>query len=194
MTFHLILFHKVITSTTQSLLASGERVLLQTATVSLQTSNSRSSIKARVLLDSASQHTFMTSQLAQRLNLALEHKEILSVSTFGAQRATDILYIHVVCFKAKLKDGTFMTISANILSHITGYIQRSPLVQKDLEFLESIPAEKLADCLPDTLENTTIDLLIGSDYFWEIIGNDRVILPSGMFLIPSKFGFVTGKF
>ena len=53
----------------------------------------------------------------------------------------------------------------------------------------------MADCLPDTLENTTIDLLIGSDYFWEIIGNDKVILPSGMFLIPSKFGYiVTGKF
>ena len=182
-----------ITSTIQSLLASGERVLLQTATVSLQTSNGRSSIKARVLLDSASQRTCMTSQVAQHLNLALEHKEI-SVSTFGAQRATDI-HTHVVCFKAKLKDGTFMMISANVLSHITGSIQRSPLVQKDLEFLESIPAEKLADCLPDTLENTTIDLLVGSDYFWEIIGNDRVILPSGMFLIPSKFGYiVTGKF
>ena len=183
-----------ITSTTQSLLASGERVLLQTATVSLQTSNGRSSIKARVLLDSASQCTFMTSQLAHRLNLSLEHKEILSVSTFGAQKATDI-HTHVVCFKAKMKDGTFMTISANVLSQITGSIQRSPLVQKDLEFLESIPAEKMADCLPDTLENTTIDLLIGSDYFWEIIGNDKVILPSGMFLIPSKFGYiVTGKF
>ena len=46
----------------------------------------------------------------------------------------------------------------------------------------------MADCLPDTLENTTIDLLIRS-------GNDKVILPSGMFLIPSKFGYiVTGKF
>ena len=111
-----------------------------------------------------------------------------------AQKATDI-HTHVVCFKAKMKDGTFMTISANVLSQITGSIQRSPLVQKDLEFLESIPAEKMADCLPDTLENTTIDLLIGSDYFWEIIGNDKVILPSGMFLIPSKFGYiVTGKF
>ena len=185
-----------ITSTTQSLLASGERVLLQTATVLLQTSNGRSSIKARVLLDSASQRTFMTSQLAQRLNLALEDKEILSISTFGAQKATDIIiHTYVVCFKAKLKDGTFMTISANVLSHITGSIQRGPSVQKDLEFLESIPSEKLADCLPDTLENTIIDLLIGSDYFWEIIGNDKVILPSGMSLIPSKFGYiVTGKF
>ena len=38
-------------------------------------------------------------------------------------------------------------------------------------------------------------MLIGSDYFWDIIEGDKVILPSGMFLISSKFGYiVTGKF
>ena len=46
----------------------------------------------------------------------------------------------------------------------------------------------MADCLPDTLENTTIDLLIGSE---DIIGNDKVRYG----LIPSKFGYiVSGKF
>ena len=55
-------------------------------------------------------------------------------------------------------------IYANVLKQITGSIQRSPLVQKDLEFLKAIPAQKMADSLPNTLENTTIDLLIGSDY------------------------------
>ena len=85
-----------------------------------------------------------------------------------------------------------MTISANALNQITGSIPRSPLVQKDLEFLKAIPAERMSD---GSLENTTIDLLVGSDYFWHIIGNDKVTLPSGTFLIPSKFGYiVTGKF
>ena len=46
----------------------------------------------------------------------------------------------------------------------------------------------------NSTETTTIDLLIGSDYFWEIVGGDKVVLPSGMFMLPSKFGFiVTGK-
>ena len=75
-------------TTTQSLLASCEKVVLQTATVSLQTFDGNSTMKARV--DSASQRTFMTNQLAQKLNLSLENKEILSVSTFGVQKATDI--------------------------------------------------------------------------------------------------------
>ena len=39
----------------------GEKVLLQTATVILQTFDGKVTVKARVLLDSASQRTFMTS-------------------------------------------------------------------------------------------------------------------------------------
>ena len=54
---------------------------------------------------------------------------------------------------------------------------RKPLSSEKFRVLETIPAEKMADCLPDTLEDTTIDLLIGSE---DIIGNDKVILPSGM--------------
>ena len=43
--------------------------------------------------------------------------------------------------------------------------------------------------------SVAIDLLIGgSDYFWNIIGGNKVMLPSGMFMLPSKFGYIiTGK-
>ena len=60
----------------------------------------------RILLDSASQHAFMTSQLAQKLNLTSGYKEVLSMSTFGAQRVTDI-DMYVVRFKVKLKNGSY---------------------------------------------------------------------------------------
>ena len=61
-----------------SLLASGERVLLQTATVVVQNPGGVATITARVLLDSASQRTFMTKNLAKQLNLKSEHQELLS--------------------------------------------------------------------------------------------------------------------
>ena len=136
----------------------------------------------------------MTSQLAQKLGLASEYKEVLSVSTFGAHKATDI-DTYVNRFKVKLKDGSFMMLYANVLKQITGSVQRNPLMQKNLEFLQEIPTDRMADRVPSTLENTTIDLLIGLDYFWDIVEGDKVVLPSGMFLVPSKFGYiVTGKF
>ena len=52
----------------------------------------------------------------------------------------------------------------------------------------------MADHIPNTLESADVDILIGSDFFWNIIGGDKIVLPSGMFMLPSKFGYiVTGK-
>ena len=68
-----------------TLLASGEKVLLQTATVTVcGDTGSRASV--HVLLDSASQMTFMTHQLARKLNLSSQSNETLLVSTFGGKK------------------------------------------------------------------------------------------------------------
>ena len=71
------------------LIASEEKVLLQTAYVPIQTAEGKL-IMARVLLDSASHCTFMPEKLAKELKLQLEHKELLSVSTFGAKNPQDV--------------------------------------------------------------------------------------------------------
>jgi len=184
---------RVSANVTHSLLVSNERVLLQTAIVPIQTFDKQTTIKALVLLDSASQRTFITTKLAQKLKLQLEHKEYLSVSTFRAKRAKGV-DTYVVTFKVKVNDGSFMTLSANVLQQITGYIQRGPLLQKDLEFLRLIPQDQLADSTPSAIETTTVDVLISSNFFWDIVGGDKVVLPSGMFSLSSKFGYiVTGK-
>ena len=44
---------------------------------------------------------------------------------------------------------------ANVLKQITSSIQRSPLVEKGLKFLKAIPAEKMADHIPNRLESTS---------------------------------------
>ena len=68
----------------QILIASGEKVLLQTANVPIQMVDG-TTIMTRVLLDSASHRTFMTEKLAKELKLQPKCKEMLSVSTFGAK-------------------------------------------------------------------------------------------------------------
>ena len=49
-----------------------------------------STIMARVLLDSASHHTFMTGKLATQLKLKPQQGELLSVSTFPAKTSKDV--------------------------------------------------------------------------------------------------------
>ena len=64
-----------------------------------------------------------------------------------------------------------------------------------MKFLMSISADRLADSIPDSLEPNTVDLLIGSDYFWLIVGAEKIVLPSGLFLISSKIGYIlTGSY
>ena len=188
---------EVINSTTvgsdQVLIASGEKVLLQTAYVPIQTAEGKL-IKARVLLDSASHRTFMTEKLAKELKLQSEHKELLSVSTFGAKNPQDV-DTYVVHFNVMSKDNSALPLQANVVHKITGPIQRGPLQSSDLDFLLSVSPEKMADTVPKTLEPVNIDLLIGSDYFWNILGTEKVILPSGLYLVSSKIGYIlTGKY
>ena len=53
----------------------------------------------------------------------------------------------------------------------------------------------LADAIPYSSENATVDILIGSDYFWDIVElSDRISLPSGLYLVPSRLGYIlTGR-
>ena len=148
-----------------TLLASGEKVLLQTAKVIVSGTNG-CKISARVLLDSASQRTFVTEQLAKQLQLPLQQKELLSISTFGGKRPEG-LDTYVVQFSISTKEGSLITLSANVLQQITRPIQRGPLQNSDLEFLQVISSETLADNIPKISSLADIDILVGSDYFWK---------------------------
>ena len=148
-----------------TLLASGEKVLLQTAKVIVSGTNG-CKISARVLLDSASQRTFVTEQLAKQLQLPLQQKELLSISTFGGKRPEG-LDTYVVQFSISTKEGSLITLSVNVLQQITRPIQRGPLQNSDLEFLQVISSETLADNIPKISSLADIDILVGSDYFWE---------------------------
>ena len=125
-----------------------ENILLQTATTNVKNPQSNCSIKVRVLLDSGSHRTYVTENLANRLELKRLKKEIISVVTFGSTKPKQI-ESHVVSIELPLKDGTSFNLLANIIPEVTGFIQRSPLqigktafLWKNLSLADSIPTEK----------------------------------------------------
>ena len=69
-----------------------------------------------------------------------------------------------------LRDGTVLKLNVNVVPEITGEIQRLSIDIKLLNnhLLKELP---LADKLPTGHENSKIDLLIGNDYYLEIIEN-----------------------
>ena len=101
----------------------------------------------------------------------------------------------MVCFTILAKDNPPIVLNTNVLPQITGAIQQGPLLQSDLDFLHTIAPERLANSIPERGNTFTIDLLIGSDYFWDIVGKDRVVLPSGLLLLSSRLGYIiTGRY
>ena len=81
-------------------------MLLQTTMVTV-CRNTVCGASVRLLLDSASRRTFMTDQLARRLNLPSQSSETLSVSTFGGKCPRN-LDTYVVHFTVVTKQNTFI--------------------------------------------------------------------------------------
>ena len=104
---------------------------------------------------------------------------------------------YVVEFNVITKDKCCMHFHTSIIEQITGPIQRGPLQPADMDFLRSISTDRLADSIP-TVGNSepyAVDLLIGSDYFWSVVGTEKIVLPSGLFLISSKIDYIlTGSY
>ena len=68
----------------------------------------------------------MTTKLAQQFNSSCEYQEHLSVATFGAEKTRSV-NTYVVHCQVQSKDGSYLSLSTNVLKQITTCMQRSPL-------------------------------------------------------------------
>ena len=169
-------------------------ILLQTATITA-TRQDGSPITFRALLDSGSQRSYMTRQLADALGVEELHPELLSVSTFGTKSPSH-LQTTVAQFDLPLLDHDHLTMHVNVLDReITQPIGCCVMDQDDLDVVNHFDTP-LADIITaaDGNGRKPIDLLIGTDYYWNLINSERVVLPSGLFAISSRLGYIiTGR-
>ena len=49
---------------------------------------------------------------------------------------------------------------------------------------------ELVDAIPVKKENCNIDLLVGNDYYADIVSTKRIMLSDGLYLFGSKFGWI----
>ena len=113
-------------------------------------------------------------------------KNNLVVYTFGTNKPENV-ETRVVELGIKLKSGFTMNMIANVVPTITGKIQRLPITMKMRENLKNY---ELADLLPDERESTFIDLLVGNDYYADIVSLQRITLHEGLYLLQSKLGWI----
>ncbi|CAG2200281.1 unnamed protein product [Mytilus edulis] len=145
-------------------------------------------------MDSGSQRTYITENLAKRLNLKKKATEEITLVTFGADKPKT-LRTQKVSLKIRLKDGVCMLIDANVVPKITGSILRRPLQMDVCENMKYLCNNlQLADTLPSCLESSTIEILIGNDYYLDIILPQKIEIQQGLYLLGSKLGWIlTGR-
>ena len=90
-----------------------------------------------------------------------------------------------------LKDGSILAISANVVPQIAESIQRRPVNLKTLDNWNYLWNEfSLADDLPTERETSSVELLIGNDYYLDIILQQKMEVQSGLYMLGSKLGWI----
>ena len=152
-----------------ALVSTNEMVLMQTAKVEVSDTNRDNWEHVRLLMDSGSQRSYITESLAKKLKLRLEDDQEIRRVTFGSDRPK-VLKTKSTKLKIKLANGETMDITANVVPTISGNIQRNSVS----EFLigqvnHLVNSVYLADSIPNEKEVYTIELLIGNDFYLDII-------------------------
>lgn len=173
--------------TESSLLVSGEQVLMQTAlaeTVNLETSKK---LSTQLLLDCGSQRTHISEDLVNKLQLKPSNTKILTAFKFGSTKPKE-LKTTLVELGLKLKNGETMNIQANVVPKITGMIQKAPVNSEQFDPL--VRGHELADTLPNELEVSSVELLMGNDYYSDLVLPERKKVRTGLYLFGSHLGWI----
>ena len=182
---------KVSASSNENAMVSvGESVFMQTATTEVKHPTTGNAMTTRILLDCGSQRTYISRSLANKLGLKPEKEEELKIVTFGSSQSK-VIKTHLTTVCLKLKNGEFMKIKASIVPVISGNIQRKTLdisSMSELDYL--VKSIDLADILPSKAESTTIDLLLGNDYYLDIVMSQKMEVLPGLYLLSSKLGWI----
>lgn len=166
---------------------SSGSVLLSTVLIYIY-DNKGSIHMCRALLDNGSESTFITENLCKKLNVPLQSTN-LSITGIG-HTYTKALKLSNVTIESRQTDFK-MNLKCLVLSKITNKI---PTLFVDISQL-NIPSNLiLAD--PSFNEPGPIDILIGADYFWDLLSVGQIKLGSNLpTMQKTQFGWViSGKF
>uniref|UniRef100_A0A8D8YQY6 DUF1758 domain-containing protein n=1 Tax=Cacopsylla melanoneura TaxID=428564 RepID=A0A8D8YQY6_9HEMI len=161
-------------------------VYMQTAVLKVYDQKKDDYVYVRVILDTASSHSYMSERLLKRLNLETGRSLPMNVYTFGALEPKRINAPEVTI--KIVEDDKAYDLNLYVVPNIvSGSTKRT----YDTEFLRKVNEQyPLADSF--LLENKTqeFDILIGVDYYSNFILGEKVQIDSNLFLWNTTFGFV----
>ena len=176
---------KACTITAGSQVKNRKHVLLQTARAIATNEDGSKTTTARILFDTGSQRSYITDDLRRRLGLNAIKTETLHLNTFGDnkhQRKS----CQVFNVSLRGRNGEEMQISALNFPVIC-----SPLPTSiDLHDYPHLRELDLADLPESSNTQDSIDILVGSDYYWDFVTGEALHGDSGPTAVNSIFGWM----
>ena len=166
-------------------------VLLQTARLQLYNLDEAGTppirVKARAVMDSGSQRTYITSHLRDELHLSSSHTESLRTKAFGSTEEQESV-CDVVELGLITKDGKTLRLPALVVPFICNPLTSQPISQSR-ESYDHLRGLELADSADagDTLE---VNMLIGSDVYWDLVTGRVLRGRCGPTAVDTKVGWV----
>ena len=163
-------------------------ILLQTAKLRLVNPNDGNpETSARAILDSGSQRTYVTSQVRERLKLPTIATETIRIKTFGNSEGYDKT-CDIVNFGVRIKSGAMLEIAALVVPLICSPLTSQPITTSG-ECQEHLLGLELADSA-DSDDVLEVDVLIGSDWYWNLVTGRVIRGKSGPIAIHTKVGWI----
>lgn len=148
------------------------QILLSTAMIEVSNPVNQQKITARALLDCGSQSSFVTESLKTRLSLKSYPIDCLKVIGIG-NHATNVVNESCNVQLNSINSKFNVMLQCLVLNQLTSHLPKTRIDIGSLKLPKNI---QLAD--PMFYEPGPIDVLIGADLFWDILGNEQLSLGS----------------
>ena len=175
---------------TTNTLCSTERkaVLLQTACAVVHNpSKPEFATEVRLLFDSGSQRSYLTERAMRLLQLQPTGERTLSMATFGAIQE-QIRVCPIVSVGICVKGYPTVSLSLHVVSTICEPLSCQPITTS-VEANGHLVGLDLADTA-DGNSRLPVDILIGSDYYWDLVTGSICRSEKGPTAIHTKLGWV----
>ncbi|PFX29435.1 Exonuclease [Stylophora pistillata] len=150
----------------------------------LATNEDRSkSIPVRILFDNGSQRSYVTDHIKAKLGLTATSNETLHLNTFG-ENAYRKQKCQVVTLPLRSNKDEYVEISVLNFPVICSPLPKRIDVSKYPHLIDLDLADRSA------FDLDSIEILIGSDYYWDIVTGESIRGEFGPTAINSKFGWL----
>ncbi|GFX88856.1 DUF1758 domain-containing protein [Trichonephila clavipes] len=148
----------------------------------------KGSVQLRCMLDGGANKSFILREVVELLYLKVVDKEALVIYTFGSEVAVKCSYDIVEVTLQNLQTNKQIKIQAVVIDSIT-----SARIRISSQFVRNIALERGLE-LADNSTSERIDVLIGSDYISEILGERNIRISKILIAVDSIFGYlIQGK-